>query len=285
MWLAVVAGVVLLLAAAWAATLWTRPEPIRIAFASSLSGPSAPAGTESIVATQLAIDEVNVKGGVNGRPIELVPFDDASNPAVARANVQAIADSPCVAVLGHYLSSASLAAGPGYKDARIPALTGSAAADDLTSGNELLFSCANADLRAGALGCGTSARRDEGAKSPPRSHARFLRQEFCARICDGLSDGAVACVRTGRRPGSDRIDGRGARRCRAESPDPALSSSALQPILSQTSSRRCAAAALRGRSSQPRARPAKAICKISPTSPRKRRVRLSSVRICTPQRR
>ena len=138
-WLAVVAGVVLVLAVAWAAFLWTRPEPIRIAFANSLSGPSAPAGTESLAATQLAIDEVNDKGGVNGRPIELVLFDDASNPAVARANAQAIADSPCVAVLGHYLSSASLAAAPVYKDARIPALTGSAAVDDLTTGNEYYF--------------------------------------------------------------------------------------------------------------------------------------------------
>ena len=139
MWLAVVAGVALVLAVAWAVILWTRPEPIRIAFANSLSGPSAPAGTESLVATQLAIDEVNAKGGVNGRPIELVLFDDASNPAVARANAQTIADSPCVAVLGHFLSSTSLAAAPAYKDARIPALTGSAAADDLTSGNEYYF--------------------------------------------------------------------------------------------------------------------------------------------------
>jgi len=132
-------GAVLLLAAAWAAILWTRPEPVRIAFASSLSGPSAPFGTESLVAAQLAIDEVNARGGINGRPIELVPFDDASSPETARANVQAIADSPCVAVLGHDLSSTSLAAGPAYKDARIPALTGGAAADDLTSGNEYYF--------------------------------------------------------------------------------------------------------------------------------------------------
>ncbi|MBB4429759.1 ABC-type branched-subunit amino acid transport system substrate-binding protein [Bradyrhizobium sp. CIR48] len=138
-WLAVVAGVVLVLAVAWAAILWTRPEPIRIAFANSLSGPSAPIGAESLVATQLAIDEVNAKGGVNGRLIELVLFDDASNPAVARANAQAIADSPCVAVLGHYLSSASLAAAPIYKDARIPALTGSSAADDLTNNSEYYF--------------------------------------------------------------------------------------------------------------------------------------------------
>src|SRR6516165_9568050 len=134
-----VMGAVLLLAAAWAAILWTRPEPVRIAFASSLSGPSAPFGTESLVAAQLAIDEVNARGGINGRPIELVPFDDASSPETARANVQAIADSPCVAVLGHDLSSTSLAAGPAYKDARIPALTGGAAADDLTSGNEYYF--------------------------------------------------------------------------------------------------------------------------------------------------
>ena len=49
MWLAVVAGVVLLLATAWAAIVLTRPEPIRIAFASSLSGPSASAGQESLV--------------------------------------------------------------------------------------------------------------------------------------------------------------------------------------------------------------------------------------------
>ena len=134
-----VMGAVLLLVAAWIVIVWSHPSPIRIAFANSLTGSSAPAGTESLIATQLAIDEVNAKGGVNGRPIELVLFDDASNPAVARANAQAIADSPSVAVLGHYLSSASLAAGPIYKDARIPALTGSAAVDDLTSTNDYYF--------------------------------------------------------------------------------------------------------------------------------------------------
>ena len=134
-----VLGAVLLLLAAWIVNVWSHPSPIRIAFANSLTGPSAPAGTESLIAMQLAIDEANAKGGVNGRPIELVLFDDASDPAVARANAQAIADSPCVAVLGHYLSSASLAAAPAYKDARIPALTGGAAADDLTSGNEYYF--------------------------------------------------------------------------------------------------------------------------------------------------
>src|SRR5258705_5015981 len=76
---------------------------------------------------------------IRGRLIELLPFDDASSAETARANVQAIANSPCVAVLGHYLSTTSLAAGPGYKSARIPALTGTSFVDDLTRGNEFYF--------------------------------------------------------------------------------------------------------------------------------------------------
>lgn len=103
-----VMGAVLLLAAAWIAIVWSRPSPIRIAFANSLTGPSAPAGLEDLVATKLAIDEVNAKGGIGGRLIELLPFDDASSAETARANVQTIADSACVAVLGHYLSTTSL---------------------------------------------------------------------------------------------------------------------------------------------------------------------------------
>ena len=134
-----VMGAVLLISGAWAAIVWSRPAPIRIAFANSLSGPSGPAGLESLVATRLAIDEVNAKGGIKGRPIELVPFDDGSSAQTARENVQVIADSPCVAVLGHYLSTASLAAGPGYKSARIPTLTGTSFVDDLTRGNEFYY--------------------------------------------------------------------------------------------------------------------------------------------------
>ena len=75
---------------------------------------------------------MNAKGGVDGRPIELVLFDDASNPAVARAGIRrrwpTAHASPCSDI---FLSSTSLAAAPAYKDAQIPALTGSAAADDL----------------------------------------------------------------------------------------------------------------------------------------------------------
>src|SRR5215472_5513949 len=57
----------------------TRPTPLRIALASSLSGPIAFTGQESLVATQIYLDEVNRSGGIDGHPVELVVFDDKSS--------------------------------------------------------------------------------------------------------------------------------------------------------------------------------------------------------------
>src|SRR5262249_22245723 len=117
----------------------TRPSPIHIAFASSLSGAVASEGAESLAAAQLYVDEVNRAGGVDGRDIVLDPYDDRSSAKGASENVQAIADGPALAVLGHMISPFSLAAAGGYKAARIPALTSQSVADELTIGNDWYF--------------------------------------------------------------------------------------------------------------------------------------------------
>ena len=139
-WVALtILGALVCLALGYAATFWKRPTPIRIAFANSLTGATSSAGAEILAGVKLYIDEANRKGGVRGHSIELVLFDDASSADSARANVQNIADSPCVAVLGHFLSSVSMAAGQGYKAAGIPALTGASSADAVTIGNPYYF--------------------------------------------------------------------------------------------------------------------------------------------------
>ena len=173
----------LLLAAVWAAVVWSRPVPIRIAFANSLTGLSSPAGLESLAATRLAIDEVNTKGGIRGRPIELVSFDDASSAETARTNVQAITDGPCVAVLGHYLSTASLAAGPGYKSARIPALTGTSFVDDLTLGNEFYFRAQTTSSRQGR----SIAEYLRAVLKEPKVHLVHSRDRFGSSFLQGFA--------------------------------------------------------------------------------------------------
>src|ERR1700730_6205888 len=96
-----VLGSAMLLAFGYAAIKWRERSPICIAFANSLTGRSSSAGAERLVGIRLSLDDINRKGGIGGRPVDLVSFDDESSADVARANVQAIADSPCVAVLGH----------------------------------------------------------------------------------------------------------------------------------------------------------------------------------------
>ena len=47
----------------------------------SLSGPLAPGGKQCLLAMEIWKDEVNAKGGLIGRPVELVYYDDQSNPS------------------------------------------------------------------------------------------------------------------------------------------------------------------------------------------------------------
>jgi branched-chain amino acid transport system substrate-binding protein len=57
-------------------------EPIKIGFGISLTGPNAGAGKMFLVGREIWKDEVNAKGGLLGRPVEFVTYDDQSNPSL-----------------------------------------------------------------------------------------------------------------------------------------------------------------------------------------------------------
>jgi branched-chain amino acid transport system substrate-binding protein len=56
-------------------------EPITIGFGMALTGGLAPNGKAALLAMQIWAEEVNAKGGLLGRPVRLVYYDDQSNPA------------------------------------------------------------------------------------------------------------------------------------------------------------------------------------------------------------
>jgi len=56
-------------------------EPIKIGFGMALTGPLAANGKMSLVAMQVWEDDINAKGGLLGRPVKLVYYDDQSNPS------------------------------------------------------------------------------------------------------------------------------------------------------------------------------------------------------------
>jgi branched-chain amino acid transport system substrate-binding protein len=56
-------------------------QPIKIGFGMALSGGLAAGGKQALLAYQIWAEEVNQKGGLLGRKVELVHYDDQSNPA------------------------------------------------------------------------------------------------------------------------------------------------------------------------------------------------------------
>jgi len=56
-------------------------QPITIGFGMALTGPLAANGKMSLVAMKIWEDDVNAKGGLLGRPVKLVYYDDQSSPA------------------------------------------------------------------------------------------------------------------------------------------------------------------------------------------------------------
>ena len=73
-------------AAALGLALWAAPsaqaaEPIKIGFSMPLTGGLAANGKSALLAMQIWEQDQNAKGGLLGRPVKLVYYDDQSNPA------------------------------------------------------------------------------------------------------------------------------------------------------------------------------------------------------------
>jgi len=75
-------GAIGLLAALAAVTAGQAAEPLRIGLACELSGGGGVSGKQYLLTAQIWADDVNAKGGLLGRKVEFVYYDDQSNPAL-----------------------------------------------------------------------------------------------------------------------------------------------------------------------------------------------------------
>jgi branched-chain amino acid transport system substrate-binding protein len=95
--------------AAWA----QGKAPIKIGVIVSLSGPLASVGIPQRDSITAVADDINAKGGIGGHQIQLVVFDDGTNPTeAARGATQLIQQDKVVAIIGPTSGSNALAVGP-----------------------------------------------------------------------------------------------------------------------------------------------------------------------------
>jgi branched-chain amino acid transport system substrate-binding protein len=104
-----IVGAILVLTAA---TLVAAPaaaqsgEPIRIGFSMALTGGLAPNGKSALLAQKIWEEDVNAKGGLLGRPVKLVYYDDKSSPAEVPAIYTKLLDVDKVElVIGPYATA------------------------------------------------------------------------------------------------------------------------------------------------------------------------------------
>ena len=60
-------------------------DPITIGFGMALTGGLAAGGKSALLAMQIWQEQINAKGGLMGRPVKLIYYDDQSNPATVPA--------------------------------------------------------------------------------------------------------------------------------------------------------------------------------------------------------
>jgi branched-chain amino acid transport system substrate-binding protein len=118
------------LAGAASPSLAQSNDPIKIgviAEVQSIAGAATPGGA------QIAADEINAKGGINGRKIEIVSYDNKSSSADSvRAFQRAVADDKVSAVIASYISEVVLALEPWAARLHMPLITPGAASNEIT---------------------------------------------------------------------------------------------------------------------------------------------------------
>ena len=108
-------------AAAASAAAASAGDPIRIGSVLSVSGPAAFLGDPELKTLQLYVEKINAEGGVLGRKLELVHYDDGSDAAKANSFTKRLIESDKVDVLiGGTTTGATMAMAPLVEKASLP---------------------------------------------------------------------------------------------------------------------------------------------------------------------
>jgi branched-chain amino acid transport system substrate-binding protein len=109
-------------------------DEIKVATAGPITGEYASFGEQMKRGAQMAVDDINAKGGLLGKKLSLEVGDDACDPKQARAVAEDLASKGVVFVAGHFCSSSSIPASEVYAEQNILQITPASTNPALTEG-------------------------------------------------------------------------------------------------------------------------------------------------------
>ena len=114
-------------------------DSIKIGWVGPLTGPTSTDGTLSRNATQLAVDQFNESGGLDGKKVELVAEDDQGKPEEALKGVQKLINSDKVTgIVGGGYSGPMKTVAPKVQEAKVPMVIAYAVHPDITKGGDFV---------------------------------------------------------------------------------------------------------------------------------------------------
>ena len=132
--------IVLGFAVALAATGIAVASSIKIGFNAPLTGFAAADGNSALVGAQLAVEQVNAAGGIDGDAIELVVYDDQASPkeAAPLAVKMTTQDEVTAGISGSY-SGSTRAAATIFQENAVPYISAYAVHPDITRAGDYVF--------------------------------------------------------------------------------------------------------------------------------------------------
>jgi branched-chain amino acid transport system substrate-binding protein len=116
-------------------------EPVLAGVSGPLTGPNAQYGAQWKRGFDLALDEINGPGGVNGRPLAYTFEDSQSDPRQSVAIAQKFVSDPRIIIeLGDFSSPASMAASPIYQRGKLVQFGFTNSHPDFTKGGDYMWS-------------------------------------------------------------------------------------------------------------------------------------------------
>jgi len=114
--------------------------PIVVGYYGDLSGRTSSFGQSTKNGVEMAADEINKAGGINGRTVQIITEDDQGEPNKAATVVtKLINQDKVVALLGEVASSNSLAAAPKAQAAKVPMISPSSTNPAVTQVGDYIF--------------------------------------------------------------------------------------------------------------------------------------------------
>ena len=126
------------------------PDPFRIGVMESVTGPGETYGNVAVQAKQMAVDEINAAGGINGRMLELIVEDEKCNAQDSITAYRKLTDVDGVKIiLGTSCSGAMLGAAPLAEEDGVIMFSGLATNPDIADAGDYIFRTSMNDAQLG----------------------------------------------------------------------------------------------------------------------------------------